>query len=64
MANVEVPTREEAALEARMLLMKLILGGPDSFTLSDLYRLKEYLTNEGCARAPRPGRKTKRTARA
>ena len=45
---------EEAALEARMLLMKLILGSPDNFTLSDLCRLKEYLSNEGCLKQDPP----------
>ena len=54
MANVEVPMEEEASLEARMLLMKLILGSPDNFTLSDLIRLKEILTNEGCLKQDPP----------
>jgi len=44
--EVEIPTKEEAEIEATGLAMKLILC-PEAFNMLELARLKEILTAEG-----------------
>ena len=44
--EVEIPTSEEAEMEARALCMKLILF-PGAFTLLELARLQEIFIAEG-----------------
>lgn len=46
MAKIEIPTKEDATQEARLLCMKLLLS-EDRFTIVDMSRLSEILTNEG-----------------
>ena len=46
MAKTEIPTKEDATQEARLLCMKLLLS-EDRFTIGDMSRLSEILTNEG-----------------
>ena len=47
MAKADIPTREEATREAKMLCLKLFLCGPDRFSITDMGKLTELLTNEG-----------------
>ena len=44
--EVEIPTKEEAEIEATGLAMKLILC-PEAFNMLELARLKEILKAEG-----------------
>jgi len=44
--EVEIPTSEEAEIEAKGLVFKLMLC-PGAFTLTDLARLQEILIAEG-----------------
>jgi len=46
MAEIEIPTKKDASIEARVLCMKLMLC-PDQFTLFELSRLKEIMRAEG-----------------
>lgn len=46
METVEISTEEEAASEARVLVLKLIMA-PDRFTVIEMGRLKQIMRNEG-----------------
>jgi len=46
MAKIEIPTKEEATIEAKVLTMKLLIR-PGDFTLGEVLRLQELLTAEG-----------------
>jgi len=45
-SEVHIPTSEEAEMEARALVFRLILS-PGTFTLTDLARLQEIMIAEG-----------------
>jgi len=44
--TIEIPTKEEAEIEIKVLCLKLALY-PDSFTLGELATLQKYMENEG-----------------
>ena len=46
MAKIEIPTKEEATIEAKVLTMKLLIR-PSDFTLGEVLRLHELLEKEG-----------------
>ena len=46
MEKLEIPTKEEAKIEAKVLSIKLIWH-PDTFTLGELARLQELMEIEG-----------------
>lgn len=46
MAKIEIPTKEEATIEAKVLTMKLLIR-PGDFTLGEVLRLQELLIAEG-----------------
>jgi len=44
--TIEIPTEEQAASEARMLILKLLLC-PTEFTVVEMGRLKQIMRAEG-----------------
>ena len=45
MAKIEIPTKEEATIEAKVLTMKLLIR-PGDFTLGEVLRRQELLIAE------------------